>query len=519
MYAALGAHWLQPADRSERAFVFAALRNGMLTPANAAAALAAAAAAGTSGSTAAGDANVRWLSRSWVVKALNWARVPPIDNRDLCCIHGVPLTVPPTTATATGHAPPPSLASVAAAVAALPQASPAAGVARTGAKARAPRRLEPAAPAWHSADYVTDFLSSAHAGAHPTPALADTLPFLPPLEPPAGAAEGGAAAARPGVSALEARAVPMTAAVWHELVARYGGGPEVRGYPVPPLPHAATAGAGTGKARAAAAAAAGGDGAFAYGVAQPQSLWLLHALTVSLSPASPVLSLKTSNIIPSAALLAATPVTTQTQTSPLPPPPTSPRTMPLPGGLPLLTVTGACARCVAARLAPAERDLISQLDAMPHDETEPYLLLPAAWLERWRRFVRDGGPRPGPIDNRALIDTASGRPRAGLRSGVDYRGLYAAVFFTLAQIYGAGPIILRATLDIYDERAVPEGFDAATGLPLPQPQQPQQKGRRGKAVDDEEEDEDEDEAEQHLRLNREIAAAVEDCAARGVPLA
>jgi hypothetical protein len=130
---------------------------------------------------------------------------------------------------------------------------------------------------------------------------------------------------------------------------------------------------------------------------------------------------------------------------------------------------GECLACGTRLAAQYEvrqiRKLEQNMDAGPPGA--PFLLVSAAWLERWRSFVRQRGPRPGPIDNSPLV-RADGTPREGLRQAADYRLLAAPVFHALLARYGGGPLVLRASQDIYDLRPVPPAYDPASGLPRDQ---------------------------------------------------
>jgi len=511
--AAFSAYSLPVTDASERAFVLRIVARAVD-------------AAAAAGGARASDSF--FLSRTWVTKALTFARVPPVDNRDLCCVHGVPLTLRAS-----------SPATAAAARARLLQASRRAGVPLTATaeneNASASARRLPVAPAaWHTADFAQDFAEHAaavvaalkaassataagraeagagsgsgsssqrtrspHRGAAADAATAAlALSALPPLPSPQDLANDVLSAQsqqqqqQQQQSDLEARAIRVSGAAWRELVARYGGGPEVTGAPLPPLPGSGPSASATAAASATASLTANSDSG---------AMWLRNAIAVSLSPSSPILALPPSNIVPSQALLAASPPLASTTTkSPLPGPTpsqssrsnsgggasASARAPPLPGGCALLTFSGACARCALPRLAAAETYLVKVVSRLiPTDDNDPYMLITRDWLVRWRAFVGSNGvaPRPGPIDNTPLLrispaSSATGegdgaamtlRAREGLEINHDYKTLAPASFYALLGVYGGGPVIMRSQGNLYAGGDIDgRWYSLHTGLPL-----------------------------------------------------
>jgi hypothetical protein len=76
-------------------------------------------------------------------------------------------------------------------------------------------------------------------------------------------------------------------------------------------------------------------------------------------------------------------------------------------------------------------------------------MIHSGWLQEWRAFVQDKGPRPGPISNEHLFEADGRTLLADLKRGEHYRALHGMVWNALHEIYGGGPLIERAALDIY----------------------------------------------------------------------
>lgn len=103
---------------------------------------------------------------------------------------------------------------------------------------------------------------------------------------------------------------------------------------------------------------------------------------------------------------------------------------------------------------------------------ECWYLMDAQWLNAWAAFassvdregkrkedteleVGEGISPPGPVTSKDLLD-GEGKPLAGLRSRIDYRGVPPIVFFIFCELYGRdqSPELCRYTVDIY-QRALP----------------------------------------------------------------
>eukprot|EP00403_Amphidinium_massartii_P016449 CAMPEP_0178418810 /NCGR_PEP_ID=MMETSP0689_2-20121128/25282_1 /TAXON_ID=160604 /ORGANISM="Amphidinium massartii, Strain CS-259" /LENGTH=223 /DNA_ID=CAMNT_0020040219 /DNA_START=18 /DNA_END=685 /DNA_ORIENTATION=+ len=77
-----------------------------------------------------------------------------------------------------------------------------------------------------------------------------------------------------------------------------------------------------------------------------------------------------------------------------------------------------------------------------------YYLVEAEWFRRWAKYVKNQGPRPGPILNSHLLQ-AGGVPKPGLIAGKDYRGVGIEVWRFLQEIHGGNPEIICPFLNIY----------------------------------------------------------------------
>ncbi|KAG0004693.1 Ubiquitin carboxyl-terminal hydrolase 20 [Modicella reniformis] len=94
-----------------------------------------------------------------------------------------------------------------------------------------------------------------------------------------------------------------------------------------------------------------------------------------------------------------------------------------------------------------EDEDVSRLDSSMVDEGQFWYLIGADWLKEWHAFK--GGDRPpGPIRNSQFLKD-NGQPRAGMKRGMDYRGINQNVWRYLYSIYGGGPEFVRASLDLY----------------------------------------------------------------------
>ena len=89
-------------------------------------------------------------------------------------------------------------------------------------------------------------------------------------------------------------------------------------------------------------------------------------------------------------------------------------------GLPATTALPACKACADYEEALAQRrveenDQIAALDSVTIADGHVWYIIASAWLRQWTDFKR-GGPLPGPVDNKVLVD-ARGNARPGLQKG------------------------------------------------------------------------------------------------------
>ena len=89
-------------------------------------------------------------------------------------------------------------------------------------------------------------------------------------------------------------------------------------------------------------------------------------------------------------------------------------------GLPATTALPACKACADYEEALAQRrveenDQIAALDSVTIADGHVWYIIASAWLRQWTDFKR-GGPLPGPVDNKGLVD-ARGNARPGLQKG------------------------------------------------------------------------------------------------------
>ncbi|KAF9972437.1 Ubiquitin carboxyl-terminal hydrolase 33 [Actinomortierella ambigua] len=112
----------------------------------------------------------------------------------------------------------------------------------------------------------------------------------------------------------------------------------------------------------------------------------------------------------------------------------------------------ACAICEKEEYELDERRKredadVSAMDSIVIGEGELWYLIGADWLKEWHAFKAGDRP-PGPIRNSQFLKD-NGQARAGMKRGVDYRGINSRVWRYLQGIYGGGPEFARATLDLY----------------------------------------------------------------------
>lgn len=77
-------------------------------------------------------------------------------------------------------------------------------------------------------------------------------------------------------------------------------------------------------------------------------------------------------------------------------------------------------------------------------------MIASSWLLAWDAYVK-GGPRPGPVSNHLLFEDDGKSLKTGMKSRIDYKGLYFHEFDGLIKLFGGGPVIARSTTDIYSD--------------------------------------------------------------------
>ncbi|CAG8445766.1 5584_t:CDS:10 [Diversispora eburnea] len=90
---------------------------------------------------------------------------------------------------------------------------------------------------------------------------------------------------------------------------------------------------------------------------------------------------------------------------------------------------------------------VNILDSNSINHGEYWCLVSSVWLQNWHNF-KSGGPLPGAIDNNTFL-LKNGRPRPGMKKGIDYRGVNIKVWTYFQDTYGGGPAVFRATIDLY----------------------------------------------------------------------
>eukprot|EP00742_Colponemidia_sp_Colp-10_P006379 GILJ01006836.1.p1 GENE.GILJ01006836.1~~GILJ01006836.1.p1 ORF type:complete len:675 (+),score=67.35 GILJ01006836.1:65-2089(+) len=101
------------------------------------------------------------------------------------------------------------------------------------------------------------------------------------------------------------------------------------------------------------------------------------------------------------------------------------------------------------RKALTEKNGVIARDRDNIADGEFWYIINAQWLREWREFAFGKTTRiPGPISNHLLMDS-NGSPLPNLERADHYRGVCPEVWTYLYEIYGGGPVLPRAELDIY----------------------------------------------------------------------
>merc|ERR1711934_614582 len=98
-----------------------------------------------------------------------------------------------------------------------------------------------------------------------------------------------------------------------------------------------------------------------------------------------------------------------------------------------------------------EREKLLELKAGDKSDDEDWYLICSKWLRKWRSWSRHDSQeeRPGPITNENLL-TSSGLPNRSLKPEKHYRAINVRAWDHLVEIYGGGPAITAARIDIKD---------------------------------------------------------------------
>ncbi|CAG8542497.1 10529_t:CDS:10, partial [Ambispora gerdemannii] len=101
-----------------------------------------------------------------------------------------------------------------------------------------------------------------------------------------------------------------------------------------------------------------------------------------------------------------------------------------------------------------EKHAIAAIDTNTIKPGEYWYLISSSWLYSWEIFKLGGLPPPA-IDNTTFVSENGIYPKRGMKRGVDYRGVNERVWNYFHQIYGGGPICIRAVLDLYSSPVFP----------------------------------------------------------------
>jgi len=79
-----------------------------------------------------------------------------------------------------------------------------------------------------------------------------------------------------------------------------------------------------------------------------------------------------------------------------------------------------------------------------------WFIIDCTWYNKWKKYITGAAPRPGPVDNSALL-TDNGLPKKGLVVSQQYIAVKPGVWEPIFAMYGGGPVIKRRTMDIYGD--------------------------------------------------------------------
>mmetsp|Transcript_19018 Transcript_19018/g.34368 ORF Transcript_19018/g.34368 Transcript_19018/m.34368 type:complete len:250 (-) Transcript_19018:179-928(-) len=118
--------------------------------------------------------------------------------------------------------------------------------------------------------------------------------------------------------------------------------------------------------------------------------------------------------------------------------------------MPHLRATSAIAQASAKALAE-ELQFVQQYENRDNTGSGGWYIIDSEWMQRWAKYAKSGGPKPGLISNGKLLDPS--KPgytlRAQLRAGQDYKALCEEVWIFLQQRHGGGPQIYSRFTNVY----------------------------------------------------------------------
>ena len=126
------------------------------------------------------------------------------------------------------------------------------------------------------------------------------------------------------------------------------------------------------------------------------------------------------------------------------------------GGFGILREPGRCEKCseeaaALERRRNREDEEIQALDTASIVQGEFWYLIDSNWLHHWNAFKNGRQGPPGPISNHRFFKSSnSSILRDNLARGTHYRGVNERVWGYFYGIYGGGPAIKRATINIYN---------------------------------------------------------------------
>mmetsp|Transcript_9811 Transcript_9811/g.11308 ORF Transcript_9811/g.11308 Transcript_9811/m.11308 type:complete len:226 (-) Transcript_9811:26-703(-) len=129
----------------------------------------------------------------------------------------------------------------------------------------------------------------------------------------------------------------------------------------------------------------------------------------------------------------------------------------------MLKTADVCQICLNHKLDLEQRRK-QEHEQVQNDDTKKdtvWYLISTHWVTQWRNFVQNnqpktgrgtwlGVPPPGEVDNSVLLDK-NGNPKKNLKLALHYRGINKKVWDFFISSYGGGPVIVRHSLNIYED--------------------------------------------------------------------